>query len=869
MLPRNTTPADTMTPTRPKLASRSSSRASSQYVDTEEHFQQSGRAPVNIAAQASAQSLREASRPSSRGPSRSSSQPNLLRKKNKNAQPISEEGDSEVSGEGLMMPARRLHEVRTASPLHQHPSNSSDDPSDVRKHSAEGPPSTSSSHDSAGRSHAATAAGAALAAQLGTQTPIKRHSLLRDEMSPNDSTLSLTRQTTPRTVRDLGSDYTRYFNPFASRNNSQQDLSNTLPRYNSSTHLMTGAGALSSTDLSKRLSNPFQDSKRMSNPFASRPHTAPGTPMIQITPAPKQIGEVSEKEAGAAAVGMPIMTPTQTPVRTGTPVFIREADPEKAGFFPYMDDRLGAPEYAFPLYSDEKEDDDDLHMPQWDDDKRLKPHWKDHFTRENILSTFGLAFMILGLLLIFVILPVVSYTTKGLLDYNYETPLSQMPKTGQAEPWAIVNDRDYPLMSNVRTGLIDPDTPSAAKTRVGVNGDTYKLVFSDEFNEKNRSFWPGDDPYWFGGNFWYGATQDLEWYDPDAINTGDGTLQIQLDEFQNHGLNYRSGMLNSWNQLCFKGGIYEVSMSLPGPAGVHGLWPGAWSMGNLGRPGHLATTDGMWPYTYNECDVGITPNQSMTDGTSFLPGQRLPSCSCTGEDHPTPGTGRGAPEIDIAEISGDWSGKGWAVATQSYQVAPFDIWYYPNYEFMELPNYNVSYVNTYTGGPFQEAVSTTTVLNNAWYDGVEYQKYAYEYVPGSGKNSYVAWTVGDNDEMMKFDARATGPNGNIGQRPVSEEPMSMVINLGFSNSWVNIDWPNLKFPTVMRVDYVRWYQKEGEEMVTCDPPGYETTQYIRDHPEPYNNPNLTHWADAGYSRPKNSLMDGCKAASSSSSNDKK
>ena len=90
--------------------------------------------------------------------------------------------------------------------------------------------------------------------------------------------------------------------------------------------------------------------------------------------------------------------------------------------------------------------------------------------------------------------------------------------------------------------------------------------------------------------------------------------------------------------------------------------------------------------------------------------------------------------------------------------------------------------------------------------------------------------------------------------------MSIIMNLGFSENWVAIDWSRLVFPTVMRIDYVRWYQKEGEQMVTCDPPGYETTQYIAEHPEAYNNPNWTHWADAGYAQPKNSLMDGCKAA---------
>lgn len=50
----------------------------------------------------------------------------------------------------------------------------------------------------------------------------------------------------------------------------------------------------------------------------------------------------------------------------------------------------------------------------------------------------------------------------------------------------------------------------------------------------------------------------------------------------------------------------------------------------------------------------------------------------------------------------------------------------------------------------------------------------------------------------------------------------------------------MKFPAVMRVDYIRWYQKKDEEkLVTCDPPGFETTKYIREHINAYTNPNFT------------------------------
>lgn len=45
-------------------------------------------------------------------------------------------------------------------------------------------------------------------------------------------------------------------------------------------------------------------------------------------------------------------------------------------------------------------------------------------------------------------------------------------------------------------GLIDRDTPQSALKRTGFDGEEYSLVFSDEFEQEGRTFWPGDDPYW-------------------------------------------------------------------------------------------------------------------------------------------------------------------------------------------------------------------------------------------------------------------------------------------------------------------------------------------------------------------------------------
>ncbi|KAG8626570.1 hypothetical protein KVT40_005515 [Elsinoe batatas] len=759
------------------------------------HVEQAGRSPTGLHAQASSASLNSSVAGSSRS------------KRLQPQRPVSESSGESTSD--AVLPATS----QTTEPLQ--PTSSGDTAS-----------STRTSKD-ATRPIGGAARAAALAGSSGLPAP-PRIPAARENLSSRGSWSSLARAGTPRSVNDLGTDYSRYYNPFSSKNNSSTDLLGSPMNVSQVNLNVPLLGAQE-----KRHSNPFDDGKRVSSD-----------------------NKEENKDAKAAAAAGVLMA--------GVPTAGAYMNNEKS-FFPYLDDRLGAPGadqagYTFPMMWDEKEDDDDMHMPMVDDDIRLKPRWKDRLSRDNIFSTIGMVFMAVGLLMLFIVLPVLSSTGLSMIDYAYDTPLDQFSRYAKPEPWATVNDRKYPLMSNMRSTLIDPDTPDSAKTKVSsVDGETLNLVFSDEFNTPNRSFYRGDDPYFFGADFWYAATKDLEWYDPDAITTWNGALELRIDKFRNHNLDYRSGMLNSWNQMCFKGGILEVSVSLPGPAGVHGLWPGVWSMGNLGRPGYLATTYGTWPYTYDDCDSGITPNQSMTDGTSKLPGQRLPSCVCKGEDHPSPGTGRGAVEIDVLEGAADWGFKGWSTATQSMQVAPFDIWYYPDYQFFETPRYENSFVNSYTGGPFQQAVSVTTMLNNDWFDGNAYQRYSYDYEPGTDENAYVAFLVGD-DIQGKFDGRALGPNGNVKSRPIAQEPMSLIFNLGISPSWTNIDFPNLRFPSVMRIDYVRIYQRDGKESVTCDPPGYPTTKYIAEHPEAYNNPNYTQWTEIpGYTWPKNTLMHGCDA----------
>ena len=57
---------------------------------------------------------------------------------------------------------------------------------------------------------------------------------------------------------------------------------------------------------------------------------------------------------------------------------------------------------------------------------------------------------------------------------------------------------------------------------------------------------------------------DQAWYDPSQITTKDGKLSILVENVDDGGLQYRSGMLQSWNKFCFTSGYIEVSMTLPG-----------------------------------------------------------------------------------------------------------------------------------------------------------------------------------------------------------------------------------------------------------------------------------------------------------------
>ncbi|KAK0195186.1 beta-glucan synthesis-associated [Armillaria mellea] len=527
-------------------------------------------------------------------------------------------------------------------------------------------------------------------------------------------------------------------------------------------------------------------------------------------------------------------------------------------------------QWGSDLSPDLIEPDDDIHSPK---ERSDEVEIGGHVISIRGVTNLGCLIMLCaGILALFIGYPVASYVTSRGLSNQGGFNLGGLNASGQVP--------DIPG----NFGLIDLDTPREAYTVSSWNDPSrnLQLVFSDEFNTDGRTFYPGDDPYWEAADLHYWGTNNMEWYDPAAITTKDGSLVITLSQKETHDLHYQGGMVSTWNKFCFTGGYIETSVLLPGTTNVLGLWPAVWTMGNLGRAGYGASLEGTWPYTYDSCDVGTVANQTINnepvaatvDGDagkggvlSYLPGQRLSRCTCPGESHPGPthpdGTfvGRSAPEIDVFEAQINEHTL-IAQVSQSGQWAPFNhayVWQNTSDNFY-VRDPSISQLNTFTGNVEQQATSVVTNTDTECYEktGGCFSIYGFEYKPGYN-DGYIMW-ISSNQIAWSIKAAGMGPDSSveISERPVPTEPMYIIANLGMSTNFGPVDIEHLGFPVHMTIDYIRVYQPTDSINIGCDPPDFPTQAYINEYIEAYMNPNLTTWVD-DYQKPfpKNSLLGEC------------
>jgi len=258
---------------------------------------------------------------------------------------------------------------------------------------------------------------------------------------------------------------------------------------------------------------------------------------------------------------------------------------------------------------------------------------------------------------------------------------------------ASQSPQEYPVKSGL--GIwVDPDTPDDRQSYVSSRGRRWDLVMSDEFNTPNRDFRPGKDHLWTSLEKPDGVNGAKEIYSHNMTSTAcddDGTCYYYIKIIDDHQkisvynlylstpgyetveFFYRAAMVQSWNKFCFQGGMLEVRAQLPGAVsnksgnpdlkkGPNGktealryypTWPGIWMMGNLGRAIFSASTNRMWPFSYNRCDPDVFDPKN----------QRISACDSDPGYGLNPNQGRGAPEIDLLE------GGGVAISS-SLQIGP-------------------------------------------------------------------------------------------------------------------------------------------------------------------------------------------------------
>ena len=211
---------------------------------------------------------------------------------------------------------------------------------------------------------------------------------------------------------------------------------------------------------------------------------------------------------------------------------------------------------------------------------------------------------------------------------------------------------------------VDFDTPyDACTTTSHKTGQRMKLVFSDEFESDGRMFRDGEDARWTALDHAPYTNHQVNYYNSSMAQTRSGKLQLHFssddatytagDGSVQHR-HFQSAMLQTWNKFCMSSGVVEISALLPGRHDQAGLWPAFWMFGNLGRATLPASTDGLWPWTYEACASSniSSPAAAAEDAcvANSCTLQRISACDANPGFGLHPYQGRGAPELDVIEV---------------------------------------------------------------------------------------------------------------------------------------------------------------------------------------------------------------------------
>lgn len=139
------------------------------------------------------------------------------------------------------------------------------------------------------------------------------------------------------------------------------------------------------------------------------------------------------------------------------------------------------PSAGLLLYPEDVEKDDWLHNPDPNDPDKIRC---DIWNKRGLVNVGGLAFITLGILVLFVGYPIMyvfavfSYdgVMRTLMNYRTFVQKSITKTTSSCATDPVCLSNKVPLLKNQRTGLIDPDTPQSAMNKVTHDGVNMQLV---------------------------------------------------------------------------------------------------------------------------------------------------------------------------------------------------------------------------------------------------------------------------------------------------------------------------------------------------------------------------------------------------------
>ena len=326
--------------------------------------------------------------------------------------------------------------------------------------------------------------------------------------------------------------------------------------------------------------------------------------------------------------------------------------------------------------------------------------------------------------------------------------------------------------------------------------------------------------------------------------------------------------------------------------GMDGLWPALWTMGNLLRDNYMIRNRHIWPYSYSDCQCpggffwGVGRGQEISgcsargdyglniwQGRGAVEFDLLETTKCKHFDTAISMSIFGADPSDSSKstIYSD------TCLLQTVQIGPRRPWEYRPFPFSppteRTPWYDATgrrdsiwdYGRPDSATPdlelFDSTFSNIAFYGFGWYDSIsatthfdrqsflEWHTVGLQVVidhscamyqfPNVPLNSSMAARCREHSRMSLYH------DGNVTQRlhgvalravgvtparEVPQEPLYILLEHKISPSFGFGTPDEALLPAVMKVDYVRLYQRTGEEpRLSCSPPDHPTAEYIRNH----------------------------------------